>query len=224
MLDSTYNILTGPTQLTYTSASDNMYVSLARDGDDNAVLTWCANIHQHIYYALVGNDGAVRTWPTILRTTHGSQIDVNEQGAGNGSFPEPVLAIAKTAAPNPVEAGARLTYTLVAENTGYVAATGVTITDTLPANTTFISAGSGGALAGDQVQWTGLTVSAGGTLAVQFVVHVNEFLAEGAILTNDDYGVKCAQVPTPTMGAAITATVTVRQWRIFVPVVLKESQ
>src|ERR1700676_2416199 len=50
------------------------------------------------------------------------------------------LALTKTAAPNPVPVGANLTYTLTVKNNGPAAATSVTLTDTLPAGVTFVSA------------------------------------------------------------------------------------
>jgi uncharacterized repeat protein (TIGR01451 family) len=50
------------------------------------------------------------------------------------------LAIVKTAAPEPVQAGATLTYTLAVNNLGPSAATNVKVTDTIPAGTTLVSA------------------------------------------------------------------------------------
>jgi uncharacterized repeat protein (TIGR01451 family) len=52
------------------------------------------------------------------------------------------LAVVKTASPNPVVAGQQLSYTLAATNNGPSPATGVTITDPLPASLTFVSATS----------------------------------------------------------------------------------
>ena len=50
------------------------------------------------------------------------------------------LSVIKSASPNPVVAGSQLTYTFTATNNGPSNATGVTIVDTLPAGTTYISA------------------------------------------------------------------------------------
>src|SRR5207302_4082967 len=50
------------------------------------------------------------------------------------------LAVTKTAFPNPVPLGTNLTYTVTVTNNGPSAATGVTLTDTLPAGVRFVSA------------------------------------------------------------------------------------
>ena len=52
------------------------------------------------------------------------------------------LSVTKTDSPDPVTVGGTLTYTVTVRNAGPLAATGVTLTDTLPKNTTFVSATS----------------------------------------------------------------------------------
>ncbi len=89
VLDSVYSAtipITTPTIITNTLSNDNYDISLARDDDDNAVITWMESSGWRIYYALVDNSGTVRTWPMVLRTTRGEQLDVNGMGGGNGSF------------------------------------------------------------------------------------------------------------------------------------------
>lgn len=54
----------------------------------------------------------------------------------------PVLAISKSASPDPVVAGEELTYIITITNTGGVPLTGVIVTDTMPANTTFVMVSS----------------------------------------------------------------------------------
>jgi len=71
-------------------------------------------------------------------------------GAGTGPYLSTVeefdpeggidLAISQTDSPDPVAIGGILTYIVVARNNGPASATGVTLTDTLPAGVTFISA------------------------------------------------------------------------------------
>ncbi len=50
------------------------------------------------------------------------------------------LSLTKTASPNPGQAGVSLTYRIIATNNGPAATTNVTITDTLPAGVSFVSA------------------------------------------------------------------------------------
>jgi uncharacterized repeat protein (TIGR01451 family) len=60
------------------------------------------------------------------------------------------LAISKTGAPSPVIAGSNLTYTITAANTGLSAAIGVSVTDPIPASTSYVSASGTGLFAGSQ--------------------------------------------------------------------------
>jgi hypothetical protein len=56
------------------------------------VLTWRGSDGQHIYAAVVGNDGQVRTWPEILRTARGTSLDIDATGASCGSLPAPIVS------------------------------------------------------------------------------------------------------------------------------------
>jgi uncharacterized repeat protein (TIGR01451 family) len=66
------------------------------------------------------------------------------------------LSVTKTDSPDPVSVGSSLTYTLTAGNAGPDTATGVTVTDTLPAGVTFASAAPS---QGDPCTETGGTVT-----------------------------------------------------------------
>ncbi|MGH7770970.1 MAG: DUF7507 domain-containing protein [Candidatus Binatia bacterium] len=59
---------------------------------------------------------------------------------GLAVMPMPDLGLTKTDSPDPVTVGENLTYTVVVTNNGPAAATGVTLTDTLPGSVTFVSA------------------------------------------------------------------------------------
>jgi len=133
----------------------------------------------------------------------------------------PVLSISKTDTPDPVQAGGLLTYTIVVHNSGNADATGATITDTTPANTTFAWADWGGRLVGHQVQWTGETVNAGGSLTVTFVVTVSSPLPNGT-LTNADYGVTCVE-GVGAVGSPVTTTVSPGPGpeRVYLPLVMR---
>ena len=79
--------ITTPTILTNTLSNDNYHVSLARDGDDNAVFTWIEGGNWRLHYALVDNTGAVLTWPMVWRTARGDEFEISWSGGGNGSLP-----------------------------------------------------------------------------------------------------------------------------------------
>src|SRR5438552_1297188 len=99
----------------------------------------------------------------------------------------PVLTITKSAAPSPVSPGANLTYTLAYANTGTANASGVVLSDTVPANTTFVSATGGGTLSGSVVSWAVGGLAAGASGSVQLVVRVASPLTNGTVLTNSTY-------------------------------------
>lgn len=81
------------------------------------------------------------------------------------------LAIAKSAAPNPVVAGGMLTYTLVYTNNGPGVATAVAITDAVPVS-----------LTNPVVTWSGARITP--TAALQYVWEVEDLLpGEGGIIT-----------------------------------------
>ncbi len=119
----------------------------------------------------------------------------------------PVLAVSAVDAPDPVVAGANLTFTLSYSNTGNAGATGVVIGDTVPANTTFVSATGGGTLSAGVVTWSIGSLAAGASGSVQMVVRVASPLPNGTVITNGAYNIDSAQT-TPVNGAAITTTVT----------------
>lgn len=118
----------------------------------------------------------------------------------------PLLTITKTAAPDPVEAGDTITYTLSYLNSGTDTATGVVVTDPVPAFTTFESATNGGTFAGGVVTWTVGSIPAGGSGTLQFVVRVNTPIADGTGILNSGYSIDSDQT-TPAVGPPVTVTV-----------------
>jgi hypothetical protein len=94
MLNSTYTttLPVATTYLTNPLEAGNDAVCVARDGDDHAVLTWRGSDGQHVYAAVVGNDGQVRTSPGILRTARGTSLDIAPTGASCGSLPAPIVS------------------------------------------------------------------------------------------------------------------------------------
>lgn len=98
--------------------------------------------------------------------------------------PVPVLTLAKLDTPDPVADDANITYT-VNYSVATVQATNVVITDPLPANTTFVSAGNGGTYnsATNTVTWNLGTVAVG-SYSTTLVLHVNANVADGTVITN----------------------------------------
>lgn len=137
--------------------------------------------------------------------------------AGNESLPSneiaaapvvlaPALAIAAADAPDPVAAGANLAYTLSYANSGGANATGVMITDTVPANTMFVSATGGGTLSGSVVTWSLGTLNAGASGSVQVVVNVANPLTGGTVITNGSCAIDSNETPALS-GTPVTTTV-----------------
>ncbi len=132
----------------------------------------------------------------------------------------PVLTIGKGAEPDPVTAGAELTYTLVVTNSGGLVATGVVISDMVPLNTTFMWAGDGGQLVGDEVVWTDVTVGAGESAEVTWGVTVTESLYVEEII-NESYGVRRADELEAVMGESVHTPLLRYEW--WLPLAMKNE-
>ncbi len=110
----------------------------------------------------------------------GSLEPVPLSGGDFANVTQADLAIVKSAVPNPVVAGNTLTYALVASNNGPSNATGVTITDTLPAGVTYASASSS----------QGTVSQAGGTVTVNVGGLANGATATATILVTMNPGTR----------------------------------
>jgi uncharacterized repeat protein (TIGR01451 family) len=80
------------------------------------------------------------------------------------------LSVTKDDSPDPVNRGHNLTYTLTVTNNGPYGASGVTLTDTLPANVTFVSASNGCLESGGVVTCDVGTLPNGADAVIQIVV------------------------------------------------------
>ncbi|MEO8477005.1 MAG: hypothetical protein ABI572_08140, partial [Actinomycetota bacterium] len=83
------------------------------------------------------------------------------------------LSVTKTDSVDPVTAGNQLTYTLNVANAGTSPATGVSLTDAVPAGTSFVSATGGGTLSAGTVTWNLGTIASGASTSVTVTVAVN---------------------------------------------------
>ena len=91
----------------------------------------------------------------------------------NDNLSVPAFDESTSDAGKPIGPGSTIDYTLTLRNIGNVEATGVTITDPVPANTGNAVAQDGGTVLGGTATWSGLTVPAGGNVQVHFSVTVN---------------------------------------------------
>jgi uncharacterized repeat protein (TIGR01451 family) len=90
-----------------------------------------------------GVDDADPTDEFVWSVEHGATFVDLAVGATTPPPPAADLSLTKSAAPTSVEVGGTVTYTLTVANAGPDAATGVVVTDALPAGMTFASADSG---------------------------------------------------------------------------------
>lgn len=89
-------------------------------------------------------------------TVTGWYIDSISVSGGTYSCCTPAtdLAVTQSATPNPAVDGQNLIYTLTVTNVGPLPASGITLTDALPAGVTFVSASAGGTNASGSIIWS----------------------------------------------------------------------
>ena len=146
---------------------------------------------------IVKTDSPLDNNTTIQNTAH---VSCTEDTPGKDSntvdttiYSSPKLSVDKEGAPNPVQAGGNITYTITILNSGDMNAHNVIITDTTPLNTTFVSArfvtGTGVISApnvgatGDTV-WTVSKLNAGSSVVIELIVAVNSPLPNGTTIKN----------------------------------------
>jgi uncharacterized repeat protein (TIGR01451 family) len=135
----------------------------------------------------------------------------------------PALQIRAFTPSVPLGANSVFSYTLTVKNWGNLAASGVTISDTLPDHTSFMSADSGGTLNGNVVTWTGLATAmptvtdptfggiTPGSVSVHLTVKIAADRQPGDIITDQTFGFSSAQgergsgSPTPVTLAPANA-------------------
>jgi uncharacterized repeat protein (TIGR01451 family) len=125
------------------------------------------------------------------------------------------LSMANTASPNPVAAGSNITYSQIVTNNGPSAADNATLTETIPANTTFVSitAPSGWSCATPSVGGTGniscTNVTLAGSTAATFslVVKVAAGTASGTVITDTATASSSTSDPNSANNTATASTV-----------------
>ena len=138
------------------------------------------------------------------------------QMAVNAAAVSDLRLLAPTDAPDPVTAGTNLTYTFQLQNVGPTAAPNASVTDVLPAGTTFVSAtppagwscvtppvGSGGTVRCSTASFPSATVA-----LFTLVARVDSTVPNGAVLTNTVTATSGGTEPTPADNTlAMTTTV-----------------
>jgi uncharacterized repeat protein (TIGR01451 family) len=137
----------------------------------------------------------------LVAGTHGrGAFRLQDNGAA-----APALVISKADAGVPVGPASNIDYTITVRNVGNAPATGVTIKDPIPGNTSFVSADSGGANAGGTVTWTGQTIAAGGSISVKLRVKIDSGLkSKTTSIVDDGFTATSAQGPSATGSPTVT--------------------
>ena len=123
------------------------------------------------------------------------------------------IVVTKTAAPSPVQAGNALTYTITVHNNGPAATSSVTLTDTIPAHTTFASLAQTGTTwvcpaPGASVSCTIASLPSGATTTFTLIVTVTAGTASGTVITNTASTSSSTPDPNPSSNSS-TVNVTV---------------
>ncbi|MGC9082785.1 MAG: invasin domain 3-containing protein [Anaerolineae bacterium] len=115
----------------------------------------------------------------VTPTAHGAPVTVTVRSW-------PTLSVAKADTPDPVQAGAPVTYTLTVTNAADALgpALGTVVTDTLPSYVQFVSCSDGCSHAAGTVTWTLGTLGVGQSRTLTLVGRVFSPLPNGTVLTN----------------------------------------
>jgi len=158
----------------------------------------------------------VATGTTIPQTdsvtsTTGDPNNTNNSATVNVQVADTAdLSVTNTPSPVPVAAGANITYTQVVTNNGPSTATTVTLAETLPANTTFVSLGG-------PAGWTCTTTApyscsnpsfaSGAPATISFVVKVNAGTASGTAINETASVTSAASDPNLANNSATASDV-----------------
>ncbi|TMF25461.1 MAG: DUF11 domain-containing protein [Chloroflexi bacterium] len=121
------------------------------------------------------------------------------------SVSAPALVLSKVDSGRLVRGGSNIDYTLTLRNIGNAPATGVTITDPIPADTSFVSADAGGVNNGGVVTWSGLSVPFNSSVSVHLTVKIDPGIkAKVSSIVDDGYSATSAQGPSATGSPVVT--------------------
>jgi uncharacterized repeat protein (TIGR01451 family) len=139
---------------------------------------------------------------TATTTTHDTNLNNNSAtlNIAVASATQADLSVTNSASPNPVTAGNNITYAQTVTNGGPASVTGATLTETLPANTSFVSlsglAGWTCTSASPYTCTTAGSLAANSTANFTFIVKVATSVASGSTITETDSVTCAASDPT----------------------------
>ncbi|HHY55418.1 MAG TPA: DUF11 domain-containing protein [Chloroflexi bacterium] len=136
--------------------------------------------------------------------------------------PAPAVDLSGRASAATVRAGETITYHLTIANIGALPLTDLVLTNTLPAQTSYLACGGGDSCTrdGDLVIWRLANLGAGGSHAMMVAVQTPADANPGAVIANTTYRVTTAE-QVAADGAPITSTIGA-QGDLFLPLVTRE--
>jgi uncharacterized repeat protein (TIGR01451 family) len=134
----------------------------------------------------------------------------------------PTLTLTKRADPPlEVQSGGLITYTL-ALSAGQALVQPVTLTDTLPLHTSFVSASDGGTLSGSTITWTIPALAAGTSVTRTLVARVDQATGGDKAIVNAQYGASQGSNPPasgPPVSVALKGAAPAGERRVYVALV-----
>ncbi|HEV2913806.1 MAG TPA: lamin tail domain-containing protein, partial [Pyrinomonadaceae bacterium] len=170
------------------------------------------------------NNGATRTLTiTATVTSPGSKTNTakvtasdqfdpnttNNTSSVTVTPPEANLTISKSDTPDPVSVGNNITYTITVTNGGPDTAQNVSVTDSLPAELTFVScAAPGGSCSntGNNVTASYASLTNGASATITIVATVNRTVADNTTITNTAQATSATYDPSTPNSATTTTT------------------
>ncbi|MDQ2995932.1 MAG: S8 family serine peptidase, partial [Chloroflexota bacterium] len=125
--------------------------------------------------------------------------------------------------PAEVVLGGLITYTLALSADQPISKT-ITLTDTLPLHTSFVSASDGGTLNGSVITWTLPSLAAGQTVTRTLVTRVDQAMGGDTAIINAQYGASDG-TDTPAIGPPISvvlkSAVSASERKVYLPLVMR---